>query len=285
MAREKLGLVGLGLLGSAIAERVLAAGFNIVGFDIAARQNQNLESLGGQAVDSASDVLVACDRVILSLPTSAVVASVLDEVANKLRPGLTIIDTTTGDPEQVAEFGERLQKLGVEYLDATVGGSSKQARAGDVIVMAGGSKDAFENCHDIFDSFARQSFHVGPCGCGSRMKLVLNLVLGLNRAVLAEGLGFARKYGLDPSVALDILKAGPTYSRVMDTKGQKMLDRDFSTEARLSQHLKDVRLILDAGKSCAAAMPLSTIHRDLLEQLAANGLGDADNSAIFSAFD
>lgn len=285
MTRKKVGLIGLGLLGSAMAERFLNAGFDVVGFDIARSRNQDLACSGGRAVDSADEVVATCNRVVLSLPTSVEVADVLDEVANPLRSGLIIVDTTTGDPEQVAGFGERLAKIGIDYLDATVGGSSKQVLAGDVIVMVGGMPSVFEECRDILDSFARQSFYVGPCGSGARMKLALNLVLGLNRAVLAEGLGFARKFGLDPSATLDILKAGPTYSRVMDTKGQKMLERDFSTEARLSQHLKDVRLILSAGADCGAAMPFSLVHQNLLERLEADGLGDEDNSAIYQAFD
>ena len=117
------------------------------------------------------------------------------------------------------------------------------------------------------------------------MKLVVNLVLGLNRAVLAEGLALARSCGLDPSAALEILRAGPAASRVMDVKGAKMLSGDFTPQARLAQHLKDVHLILKMGQDCGARLPLSALHRDLLEGLAAQGYHDADNSAIIRAFD
>jgi 3-hydroxyisobutyrate dehydrogenase-like beta-hydroxyacid dehydrogenase len=116
------------------------------------------------------------------------------------------------------------------------------------------------------------------------MKLVLNLVLGLNRAVLAEGLCYAAAAGVDPAAALEILKAGPAYSRVMDTKGQKMLAGDFTAEARLSQHLKDVRLILESGARAGASLPLSSVHRALLEKAEAAGFGAADNSAVIKAF-
>ena len=116
------------------------------------------------------------------------------------------------------------------------------------------------------------------------MKLVMNLVLGLNRAVLAEGLEFARACGLDPYTALDILKAGPSYSRAMDTKGTRMLNEDFEPEARLSQHLKDVRLILAAGARAGAHLPLSQIHRELLEAAEEAGFGQSDNCAVIKAF-
>ena len=116
------------------------------------------------------------------------------------------------------------------------------------------------------------------------MKLIVNLVLGLNRAALAEGLSFARSVGVSPGRALEILKSGVAYSRVMDTKGIKMLKRDFRPQARLSQHLKDVRLILSLGKRAKAKLPLSALHRKLLEQIEAAGGGDLDNSAIIEAF-
>ena len=138
--------------------------------------------------------------------------------------------------------------------------------------MAGGDAEAFARCRDLFACFAPRAFHLGPCGSGARMKLVVNLVLGLNRAALAEGLAFAAACGVDPAVALEVLKAGVSYSRVMDTKGPKMLAADFTPEARLSQHLKGARL------------PLSGLHRELLERLEAAGLGAADNCAIIEAF-
>lgn len=284
-AAERIGLVGLGLLGSALAGRVLEAGFEVLGFDIDSERCGNLTAWGGEAAESAKRVARTCRRIVFSLPTSTVVAAVLDEIERDLQAGSILVDTTTGDPEQIAGFGPRLARRNVQYIDATVGGSSKQAAAGEVIVMAGGDRETFERCADLFACFAGKTFYVGPGGSGARMKLVLNLVLGLNRAVLAEGLAFARSYGLDPAQALEILKSGPTYSRVMDVKGGKMLAEDFTAEARLSQHLKDVRLILAAGDHNGARLPLSTLHRSLLEQAEAGGWGDADNSAIIKAFE
>ncbi len=117
------------------------------------------------------------------------------------------------------------------------------------------------------------------------MKLVVNLVLGLNRAVLAEGLALARALELDWSTCLEVLRAGAAYSAVMDTKGEKMITGDFTPQARLSQHLKDVRLMLEAAQRTGIELPLSNVHRSLLERAAAAGLGDLDNSAVLRAFD
>ena len=122
-------------------------------------------------------------------------------------------------------------------------------------------------------------YHVGASGSAAKMKLVSNLVLGLNRAALAEALVFANAIGVDPASALEVLRGSMAYSRVMDVKGQKMLDEDFTVQARLSQHLKDVRLILASG----VTLPLSETHRQLLEHAESMGLGEVDNSAIIKA--
>ena len=116
------------------------------------------------------------------------------------------------------------------------------------------------------------------------MKLVVNLVLGLNRAALAEGLSLADGLGLEGGLALECLQAGPAWSRAMDDKGQKMLEQDFAPQARLSQHLKDVRLILDSGRETSTRLPLSDVHCRLLESVETAGFGDEDNSAILRAY-
>lgn len=284
-AGPTLGLIGLGLLGSAMAERFKAAGFDVVGFDLNADRRREFEASGGKLAASPRDVAEACRRVVLSLPDANVSQTVVDQVLPALKPGDVIIDTTTGDPEQMQAIAEAAAQAGVFYLDATVGGSSRQARDGDVMVMVGGDADTCESCRDVFDAFAHQVFYVGPSGSGARTKLVLNLVLGLNRAVLAEGLAFGRSIGLDPAVTLEILQAGPAASAAMQTKGAKMIAEDFETQARLSQHLKDVRLILTAGGRSGAKLPFSELHRQLLESLEQAGYGDADNSAVIKAFD
>jgi 3-hydroxyisobutyrate dehydrogenase-like beta-hydroxyacid dehydrogenase len=281
---ERVGLIGIGLVGSAVAERLLAAGYSVAGFDISAEQTAAFRHLGGEAVCCAAAVASACERVILSLPTSAIVSTVLDEMAPRLQPGAMVIDTTTGAPEDAIRFAARLSERSVDYVDATVGGSSRQVKNREAILICGGTDVAFARCADLFEHCCRQAFHVGPPGSGARMKLVMNLVLGLNRAVLAEGLEFARVSGLDPQTALEILKASPAYSRAMDTKGLRMLNEQFEPEARLSQHLKDVRLILAAGERAGAWLPLSSVHKTLLELAESAGFGVADNSAVIKAF-
>jgi 3-hydroxyisobutyrate dehydrogenase-like beta-hydroxyacid dehydrogenase len=283
-AREIIGLVGLGLLGSGIGERLLAHGFGVKGFDLDASRLQAFGELGGQVAANAGEVIAGCRRVVLSLPDSAAVEAVIEAAAPHFRHGQVLIDTTTGAPAAAEAAGRSLAARGVAYLDAAICGNSAELRRGEVLVVAGGPAQAFEACQDLFATFARRSWHLGDWGAGSKMKLITNLVLGLNRAVLAEGLAFAEALGLDSELALTVLRESSSYSRVMDLKGRKMLERDFAPQARLSQHLKDVRLMLEAAAKAGAKLPLSEFHRQLLEQAEAAGLGALDNSAIIEVF-
>ena len=281
---DTIGMIGLGLMGTALARRFLRRGLGVLGYDLSPERRDELARAGGHAAESAIDVVRQCETIILSLPDSGVVASVIESIETDLRAGQLVIDTTSGESLQTAATGARLARHGVRFLDATIAGSSAQVADGQVIVMVGGDEAAFRSTQDLLGSFAREVFHVGPWGSGSRMKLVVNLVLGLNRAALAEALLLAHALELDPQSALAILKASPAYSTVMDTKGSKMIAEDFTPHARLSQHLKDVRLILEAAARTGADVPLSTTHRQLLERAVAAGFGELDNSAIIRAF-
>jgi 3-hydroxyisobutyrate dehydrogenase-like beta-hydroxyacid dehydrogenase len=284
MNKHTIGMVGLGLMGTALAERFLQNGWTVIAFDINPEQMVALARLGGRPASDVRETLLA-DRLVLSLPTSVEVEALIDALGPSLRAGHLIVDTTTGDPDRTSALGATLAKRGVRYLDAAVSGSSEQVRAAQVVLLVGGEAADVAACVDIFGCFARQWLHAGPWGAGARLKLVVNLVLGLNRAALAEGLAFARACGVAPEAALEALKAGAAYSRVMDVKGQKMIAGDFTCQARLSQHLKDVRLILDKGRREGAYLPLSVVHEGLLEKLEAAGLGQVDNAAIIRAFD
>jgi 3-hydroxyisobutyrate dehydrogenase len=285
MDAHTVGMIGLGLLGGALAERFRGAGFAVIGFDKDPDSCRRLAELGGRPAASAREVVRACRRLVLSLPSTPVVESVLEELAPELGEGWQIVDTTTGDPERTVALGAGLAKKGIRYLDATVSGSSQQVRATEAVVMVGGAQADCEACADLFACFAREWYHLGPWGSGAKMKLVVNLVLGLNRAALAEGLAFARSCGLDLAATLRVLRAGAAHWRVMDAKGRKMIEQDFQPEARLSQHLKDVRLILATAERVGARVPLSVVHRALLEQAEAAGWGGHDNSALIKAYD
>ena len=278
-----IGLVGLGLVGTAISESLLAQQFAVVGFDISSERCHQLEESGGKSVSSPAEVADQAKRLILSLPDTNVVLQVVEGRAGILEaePLPThIIDTTTGDPDETMSLAKRLAERAITFLDSTISGSSRQARERKAVLMVGGNKAAYEACSDIFSALAEKVFYVGPSGSGSKAKLASNLILGLNRLALAEGLVFAEKLGLDLEAFLELLKATPAYSAIMDTKGEKMLEGDFTPQARVRQHHKDVALILKCAGDAGQELPLSRVHLDVLTESIASGDADLDNSAI-----
>jgi 3-hydroxyisobutyrate dehydrogenase-like beta-hydroxyacid dehydrogenase len=188
-----IGLVGLGLVGTAIAESLLAQQFDVVGFDISPERCHQLERSGGRSVSSAADVANRVERVILSLPDTDAVRQVVEGPAGILEAESLpthIIDTTTGDPEETMSLAQRLAERGITFLDSTISGSSRQVRERKAVLMVGGDKAEFEKCRDVFSALAEKVFYVGPSGSGSKAKLASNLILGLNRLALAEGSGW-----------------------------------------------------------------------------------------------
>ena len=284
MNTNSVGLIGVGLLGSALANRLIDSGIRVHGFDSNEKQLESLKQSGGIPFDSPMEVVQNCNVLILSLPSSDVVLSLIQQLRNDFEPSQIVIDTTTGDPQQMVAISQSLAELGVSYLEATVAGSSSQVTTGEVALLLGGDTEVVERVKPLLTAITSKHFHLGPAGTASRFKLVHNLVLGLHRAVLAEGLVFAESLGFDQEVALEILNQTPAHSGVMETKGRRMVKRDYGLQARLSQHLKDVRLILAEAERAGTKTPLSQIHKTLLEQAEALGFGDADNSAVMEAF-
>lgn len=276
---NRVGMVGLGLMGAALTGRLLEHGYQVLVWN---RTREKAAPFIARGAEWSDNPLAECGRVIISLYTSEVVVAVLEQMRDGLRAGQILLDTTTGEPGQTAALGVRLAAHGVRYLDAPVSGSSEQTRRGEATIIVGGDREAFEACHDLWPVLGRRVFHVGPCGSAAKMKLVSNLVLGLNRAALAEGLAYAEALGIAPKAALEVLAGSMAYSRVMDVKGKKMIEGDFAVQARLSQHLKDVNLILESAAVAGLDLPLTGTHRRLLEQAEALGLGAMDNSAIIN---
>lgn len=280
---SNIGLVGLGLVGTAMAERLLAEKINVIGFDIEPAKCDLLETLGGKAVSNPAQVAEQTDRIILSLPNTDAVLKVVEcpeGILESKRLPRYIIDTTTGDPDETAALAHRLEEKNIYFLDAPFSGSSRQVRDKEITFMVGGDKTAYEKCMDIFQTLGGQVCYLGDSGNGSRAKLASNLILGLNRLALAEGLVFAGKLGLDRKAFLELLKVTPAYSAVMDVKGKKMLDDDFTAEGRLRQHHKDVSIILKYSQKLGQELPLSQVHLDVLKKAIEAGDGDLDNSAV-----
>ncbi len=280
--KQRIGVVGLGLMGEVLAGRLMAAGFGMLGYDIDPAKNASLVQRGGQAATALSEV-ARCDAIVLAVFSTEQVEEVVEkELLPALGPGSgkIVLCTSTCDPDKIAALGERIVPQGIRFLETPVSGTSEQVRRGEGVGMIGGDPQTAAAIAPVLDAVFPRRFHIGKIGDGGRAKLAVNLILGLNRLALAEGLVFAARLGLDPKAFLEVARTSAAYSQVMDTKALKMIDRDFAPEGRVRQTLKDVHLMLDQAQRLGQQLPLLNVNADVLEACVRAGEGDRDNSAV-----
>lgn len=237
-----------------------------------------------ETADSPAQLAERVERVVLCLPDSDAVEEVCGGSAGLLSAAASrlelVIDCTTGDPDRSEALAGRMGGAGIAFVEAEVSGSSELMLSGEAALLVGAEPGSLEAATELLDALSPLVFHLGPVGAGAKMKLVSNLVVGLNRLVLAEAVYLAERVGVSPGALLEVLRAGPGHSRALELKGEKMLKSDYAPAARLAQHLKDVELILGLGSAAGVELPLSRLHLDLLSQGVAEGLGELDNSSI-----
>ena len=277
---RQIGIVGLGLLGSALGARLIGAGFDPKGYDIDAAKVATFAHAGGIA--AALEEIARCDIVLLAVFDTD---QVEDVVTNALLPATTpgtqktVLCASTCDPDRIAALVGRVAPR-LRMIETPVSGSSAQVRNGDGVGLIGGDRDTIDGVADILDALYPKWFYLGAAGNGGRAKLAINHMLGLNRLVLAEGLVFAERLGLDPKSFLDVARQSAAYSQVMDIKGLKMVSGDYAPQGFIHQTLKDFRLILAQAASRGQAMPLATLNAAVLEACVLRGEGGRDNCAV-----
>lgn len=286
MPFEQVAVLGLGLLGSAVSDRLLGAGYPVAGYDVDPARREAAHAAGVVIAPSGAEAVRKAAFAVTCLPDGPAVWRALfeDGIASGLRSRAVLIDMTTCSPAEARSLAAGLDAQGIAALDAPVSGSSAVVRQGGGVLMVGGPEPVIERCLPLLQAVCPRALAVGPSGAGAATKLVTNLVLGLNRLALAEGLALAERVGLDLTATLELLRAGASYSRAMDVKGERMIHSRFEPEARVRQHLKDVDLILELARTAGAAAPVSALHRDLLARAVALGCGDDDNAAIIQVF-
>jgi 3-hydroxyisobutyrate dehydrogenase-like beta-hydroxyacid dehydrogenase len=228
------------------------------------------------------------DVIVLSLLTSQIVH---DVVHNSLRlfetgrEGLIVIDASTAEPGKSIELAARLRQKGIEMLDAPISGTSEMTAAKDTTFVVGGKKEIFERCLPIFQAMSRESVYMGTNGTGAVVKLVVNLVLALNRMALAEGLTLAKKAGLDQLQTLDVLKKSAAFSKAMDQRGERMIRKQFDSPiGQLAMHYKDVQLMLALAARLDCPVPLLGIYSQAVASEITKGRGALDSAVLISFY-
>ena len=270
-----VGLFGLGLIGSAVARRLCAAGFPVVGHDPDASRCAELAGLGGRA-GAPRDVWQS--DVVFSCVFDTGQLAELIRAAPDCRA--VLVSVSTCGPDQMPGLAGQAAAKGITLIEAPVSGTSRALAEGTALLILAGDPGAADRIAPVLDALATARRHVGPIGNGNRAKLAINLVLGLNRAALAEGLVFAEKLGLDAERFLDLARVSAAQSAVMDSKGAKMARREFSPQGRIAQSAKDFTLILDGAAAAGQGLPFARTYLQMMQAALAAGEGDLDNAAV-----
>jgi 3-hydroxyisobutyrate dehydrogenase-like beta-hydroxyacid dehydrogenase len=280
-----IGIIGLGLMGAVFARRLIDAGYNVIGFDIDATKTAAFADNGGRAAASIAEVGRGCDVIVLAVFNTEQVEGVVETaLLGSLgdQSGKIVLCTSTCDPDRIEALAARVGKRGLRFLETPVSGTSDQVRRGDGVGLLGGDETIAAEIGPLLDVLFPKRFHVGAVGDGGRAKLAVNLILGLNRLALAEGLVFASRLGLDPEAFFRVARGSAAYSQVMDTKALKMIRGDFSPEGRARQTLKDAHLMLEQAQRKGQQLPLLAVNAAVLESCVRHGEGDLDNSVVIN---
>jgi 3-hydroxyisobutyrate dehydrogenase-like beta-hydroxyacid dehydrogenase len=276
-----VGLFGLGLMGEALASRLIPAGFRVIGFDVDAGKTERFAKSGGAAASSPAEA-TRCATVVLAVFSTDQVEDVVENTLVPAAAGASkiVLCTSTCDPDRIAALAARVAGTGVRFLETPVSGTSAQVARGDGLGLIGGDPQIAQDAKPVLDALFPRRFRIGKAGDGGRAKLAINLILGLNRLALAEGLTFAERLGLDLAAFLEVAKASAAYSQCMDTKGRKMVERQFKAEGWVRQSLKDFHLIQELARGIGQKLDGVDLNVAMLEGCMAHGEGEYDNSAV-----
>ena len=283
-----IGIVGLGLLGHAIASRLIKAGHSVVGFDVLPDRVSALSAMGGKPASSAAAVAQSAEAVCTLLPSLATAEAAILGASGILagaRPDLTVIQMSTISPTLTERLAREVMARGLGFLDCPVSGTSSMVERGDGIFFVGGDRALFERWRPVLESVLPRAVLVGRAGQAMVLKLVANLLVALNSAAAAEALTLARKAGLDLDVALDVLNASAAASSMLKVRGPMIVRGEFAPQMKLDLFMKDIHLMQEAASAVGAPLPFTDLAERLYATAQAAGHGGEDLAVVVTALE
>ncbi len=279
-----IAIIGLGIMGLPMAKNLVKAGYSVTGYNRSQAPIDALVAAGGRGAASVADAVKGADVVITMVPDSPDVAGVVrgeDGVFANAQAGALWIDTSSIRPDIAKELAEEAVAAGFGVVDAPVSGGEQGAIDAVLSIMVGGSADDFAKAEPVLNAIGKTVVHVGPSGAGQTVKAANQLIVAVNIQALAEAVVFLEAYGVDTDAALKVLGGGLAGSKVLDQKGQKMLNRDFAPGFRLALHNKDLGIVTAAARQAGITVPLGSAVAQLVTSLVARGDGGLDHSGLF----
>ncbi len=279
----KIGFIGTGLMGLPMAKNLLKSGFKLKAFNRSINKAESLKEFGAEISKTLGEVVKDNDFIITMLTDDGAVDAIMNnsDFLDNLEPGSTVIDMSSIKPTTATKYGNNFKSKNVNYLDAPVSGGTIGAEEASLAIMVGGDQSVFDNSIDILKAMGNPTL-VGPIGSGQVSKLANQIIVGITIGAVAEAITLCEKAGADPIKLIKALTGGWADSKILQTHGKRMIDKDFSPKGKTSTHLKDMNNILECANSYNTNLPISNLVKEMYKTLVDNGHGNTDHSSLYN---
>ena len=279
---KKIGFIGIGLMGLPMSKNLVKAGYNLTVFNRSKNKAEPLKEFGAKISNTLKDAVDGSDIVITMLTDDTAVDAVMNntDFLENLKSGSIVIDMSSVKPTTATKHGNNLKLKNINYLDAPVSGGTIGAEEASLAIMVGGEQNIFDDAFDILKKMGNPTL-VGPIGSGQVSKLANQIIVGLTIGAVAEAVTLCEKAGADPNKMIKALSGGWADSKVLQTHGKRMIDKDFTPKGRTSVHLKDMNNILECANNYNTHLPISNLVKEMYKSLVENGHGETDHSSLY----
>jgi 2-hydroxy-3-oxopropionate reductase len=280
---ENIGFIGIGRMGFPMAKNLLKAGYKLKVFNRSQDKAERLKEFGADISTSIQDVVNNADIIITMLTDDAAVEKVMssDEFIKNIKSKAIVIDMSSINPIISKKYAEIFRKKNINYLDAPVSGGTIGAEEASLAIMVGGEESIFNKCFDLLKILGNPTL-VGPVSSGQISKLANQIIVGITIGAVAEAVTLCEKSGTNPSKMIKALSGGWADSKILQTHGKRMINKDFSPKGKTSTQLKDMTNIINAGKAAELHLPISSLIKEMYKNLVKDGYGNADHSSLYN---
>jgi len=282
----QIGFIGIGLMGFPMAKNLLKSGYNLKAFNRSQDKAERLREFGAVISTSIKEVVTNSDVIITMLTDDTAVDKVMasEEFAGNIKTNATVIDMSSVNPVLTIKYSKILKDKNINYLDAPVSGGTIGAEDATLAIMVGGDEETFKNCYELLKKMGNPTL-VGPVSSGQISKLANQIIVGVTIGAVAEAITLCEKSGTNPSKMIEALSGGWADSKILQTHGKRMINKDFSPKGKTTTQLKDMTNIINAGKAVETHLPISSLIKEMYKDLVADGHGNTDHSSLYNAIE
>ena len=283
---KNIGFIGIGLMGFPMAKNLLKSAYNLKAYNRSQDKADRLKEFGAEISLSIKDVVTNSDAIITMLTDDSAVEKVMgsDEFISNIKEGATVIDMSSVNPVITKKYAEILKQKKINYLDAPVSGGTIGAEEASLAIMVGGDEETFKNCYELLKKMGNPTL-VGPVSSGQISKLANQIIVGVTIGAVAEAVTLCEKSGTNPNKMIEALSGGWADSKILQTHGKRMIDKDFTPKGKTTTQLKDMTNIINAGKAVETHLPISSLVKEMYKDLVADGHGNTDHSSLYNAIE